>query len=106
MLTQLIELAIERGDLETTDAEYAADALAGLWFGFVNLEIKLGVRAPLTADEIEERVSKRGAFFHDRLRQWGGTMAMLRCSSRLTSCVYPNKSRTPTACVRNHLIQL
>ena len=58
LLTQLIELAIERGDLETTDAEYAADALAGLWLGFVNLEIKLGVRAPLAADEIEHRVQR------------------------------------------------
>lgn len=58
LLSKLIALAIERGELTSPNAEYAADALAGLWLGFVSLEIKLGVRAPLTANEIEERVQR------------------------------------------------
>lgn len=56
LLTQLIEQAVIKGQLPNCDPSYAADILTGLWLGFVNLEIKLGVRSPLTEVEIEGRV--------------------------------------------------
>lgn len=59
LLTKLIEQAVAKGQLPPCDSTQAADTLTGLWLGFVNLEIKLGVRPPLTDIEMEERV-KRG----------------------------------------------
>ena len=49
LLTKLVEQAIVSGQLSQCNPAQAADTLTGLWLGFVNLEIKLGVRAPLTA---------------------------------------------------------
>lgn len=56
LLTELIVYAAECGSLDVSDAVRAADELTGLWLGFVNLEIKLNVRKPLTIEEIEQRV--------------------------------------------------
>lgn len=56
LLTKLIEQAVIKGQLPKCEPSYAADILTGLWLGFVNLEIKLGVRPPLTDIEIDERV--------------------------------------------------
>lgn len=56
LLTQMISKAIEQGQLVELDPVEAADTLTGLWFGFVHLEIKLGVRSPLLLDEINKRV--------------------------------------------------
>lgn len=56
MLISLIEQAITRKELKQCDPSIAADDLAGLWLGFTNLEVKLGVRPELTASEIENRV--------------------------------------------------
>ncbi|MCW4628298.1 hypothetical protein [Marinomonas rhodophyticola] len=47
-----------KGQLPPCDSTQAADILTGLWLGFVNLEIKLGVRPPLTDIEMEERVKQ------------------------------------------------
>jgi len=58
LLTELIARAIDQGQLKAVGADHAADALTGLWLGFTNLEIKLGVRHPLTEDEIKERVER------------------------------------------------
>ena len=63
LLTELIAHAAKRGSLDVTDATRAADELTGLWLGFVNLEIKLGVRKPLTIKEIERRVGRGVAIF-------------------------------------------
>lgn len=41
----------------------AADLLTGLWLGFVNLEVKLGVRPPLTSDEVVARVKHGVSIF-------------------------------------------
>src|SRR3546814_7848015 len=57
LLTKIIADAVASGQVETDDAAYAADALTGLWLGFVNLEIKLGVRQPMERSE-ERRVGK------------------------------------------------
>lgn len=56
-LTRLIAQAMETGQLAASDPVQAADMLTGLWLGFVNLEIKLGVRPPLTKAEMEDRVT-------------------------------------------------
>lgn len=58
LLTKIIADAVASGQVETDDAAYAADALTGLWLGFVNLEIKLGVRQPMEANEIKQRVRR------------------------------------------------
>ncbi|WP_334147130.1 TetR/AcrR family transcriptional regulator [Hyphomicrobium sp.] len=63
LLTELIAHAAKRGELNVADADRAADELTGLWLGFVNLEIKLGVRAPLTIEEIEQRVVRGVSIF-------------------------------------------
>ncbi|USJ28502.1 TetR/AcrR family transcriptional regulator [Ensifer adhaerens] len=72
MLTSMIDAAMQKGDLKRSDAAVAADDLVGLWMGFVNLEIKLGVREPLTPTEIEARVRRGVANFmaiHSRSRR-------------------------------------
>ncbi len=56
LLTQIISMAIEKGQLIERDPVDVADVLTGLWLGFVNLEIKLGVRPPLKDNEIKNRV--------------------------------------------------
>lgn len=58
ILAALIEHAIARGQLRQASSAEAADALTGLWLGFVTLEIKLGVRPPLTEVEIRQRVAR------------------------------------------------
>ena len=58
LLTKLIEQAIVSGQLSPCNPAQAADTLTGLWLGFVNLEIKLGVRAPLTKSEMKDRVTQ------------------------------------------------
>lgn len=58
LLTKLIEQAIVSGQLSQCNPAQAADTLTGLWLGFVNLEIKLGVRAPLTKPEMKDRVTQ------------------------------------------------
>ncbi|MBZ7924262.1 TetR/AcrR family transcriptional regulator [Ensifer adhaerens] len=63
LLNQLIANAASRGDLNVEDVERAADELTGLWLGFVNLEVKLGVRPPLTTDEIQQRVMRGVSIF-------------------------------------------
>lgn len=57
-LIELIQNAIERYELKECDVALAADFINGLWLGFTNVEIRLGVREPLTQDEIESRVSQ------------------------------------------------
>lgn len=58
LLTKLVEQAIVSGQLSQCNPAQAADTLTGLWLGFVNLEIKLGVRAPLTKSEMKDRVTQ------------------------------------------------
>ncbi|ENX44019.1 hypothetical protein F886_03378 [Acinetobacter sp. NIPH 542] len=50
MLIALLSQAIAK------EPQVAADNLTGLWLGFTNLEVKLGVRPALSAQEIENRV--------------------------------------------------
>lgn len=56
LLTHMIATAADQGQLVELDPVDAADVLTGLWLGFVHLEIKLGVKSPLLADEINKRV--------------------------------------------------
>lgn len=63
VLKELIAASARSGALNVTDVDRAADELTGLWLGFVNLEIKLGVRAPLTTEELERRVVRGVAIF-------------------------------------------
>ncbi|GAA0324846.1 TetR/AcrR family transcriptional regulator [Psychrobacter aestuarii] len=58
LLTRLIENAIVNKELPVCESTQAADILTGMWLGFVNLEIKLGAREPLTHSEIDERVEQ------------------------------------------------
>lgn len=63
LLQDFIEDAARQGKLIVVDAEQAADELTGLWLGFANLAIKLGVRRPFTPPEIEKRVVRSIAIF-------------------------------------------
>lgn len=58
LLEDLIAAAIDRGELAAVDPHQAADVLVGLWLGFTNLEIKLGVRPQLSSKELSQRVSR------------------------------------------------
>lgn len=58
MLTEIIAQACRNEELSALDPEIAADDLTGLWLGFVNLEIKLGAREPLTSAEINRKVAR------------------------------------------------
>lgn len=58
LLEELIAAAAARGELIAADSHEAADVLAGLWLGFTNLEIKLGMRPQLSDKEMIERVAR------------------------------------------------
>lgn len=58
ILAGIIGYAMAQGQLRLANSVEAADALTGLWLGFVALEIKLGVRPPLTEVEIQQRVAR------------------------------------------------
>ncbi len=58
LLAELLRQAGHAGLYKIDDPDAAADILAGLWLGFVNLEVKLGVRPPLGDVEIDGRVRK------------------------------------------------
>ena len=58
MLTEIIAKALSKDELCALDPGVAAEDLAGLWLGFVNLEIKLGARQPLTDAEIQHKVAR------------------------------------------------
>jgi len=58
LLEELISAAVARGELAAENPCQAADALTGLWLGFTNLEIKLGMRAQLSAVELTDRVDR------------------------------------------------
>lgn len=55
-LEKLLDRAVADGLIETESTRIAADQLTGLWLGFSNLEVKLGVRPPLSIAEIEAQV--------------------------------------------------
>lgn len=75
MLTNIIAKASSKGELSGLDPETAADDLTGLWLGFVNLEIKLGAREPLTDDEISQKVSRGVNLF---LKIYGSTESVVK----------------------------
>ncbi|WP_311091376.1 TetR/AcrR family transcriptional regulator C-terminal domain-containing protein [Acinetobacter soli] len=54
MLMALLIQAIAKGELKRCEPQVAADNLTALWLGFTNLEVKLGVRPALSAQEIEK----------------------------------------------------
>ena len=78
LLTNIIAKACSRNELLAIEPAVAADNLAGLWLGFVNLEIKLGVREPLSKEEISLRVSHGVELF---LKLYGNAGAMERFSA-------------------------
>lgn len=56
LLEELLRHAIEQDVLLPVQPELAADILTGLWLGFINLEVKLGVRVPLSEKGVHDRV--------------------------------------------------
>lgn len=72
ILRNMIASAMDRGELDQADPETAADDLSGLWLGFVNLEVKLYSREPLTKPEIERRVARGIQLF----------LSLYRCPAR------------------------
>lgn len=58
LLEILLSHAVRQKLLVDVPPDIAADLLTGLWLGFVNLEIKLRVRPPLTENEVMERVRR------------------------------------------------
>ncbi|RMC36632.1 TetR/AcrR family transcriptional regulator [Paracoccus alkanivorans] len=63
LLIQLLKQGMQQGFLAQVDADVAADVLTGLWLGFVNIEVKLGVRDPLSEHEVEKRVQRGVSIF-------------------------------------------
>lgn len=56
LLEALLDKAVADGLIRKGEAAVAADQLTGLWLGFANLEVKLGVRPAFSEAEIEARV--------------------------------------------------
>lgn len=79
MLTDIIANASSRDELSALEPEVAADDLTGLWLGFVNLEIKLGARQPLTDAEIIQKVSRGVNLF---LKIYGPSDTVVRLSRK------------------------
>ncbi|PWW07587.1 TetR family transcriptional regulator [Mangrovibacter plantisponsor] len=63
MLISLIKQAVLRKEVKVCEPVMAADDLTGLWLGFTNIEVTLGVKPELTDDEIENRVDHGIAVF-------------------------------------------
>ncbi|UNK39993.1 TetR/AcrR family transcriptional regulator (plasmid) [Shinella sp. H4-D48] len=79
MLVEIIGNACARSELPALDSGVAADDLTGLWLGFVNLEIKLGAREPLTDAEISQKVSRGVDLF---LKIYGTSDTVVKLSRR------------------------
>jgi len=56
MLIALLSQAIAKGELKRCEPQTAANDLTGLWLGFTHIEVKLGIRPALSAQEIENKV--------------------------------------------------
>ncbi|WP_109468861.1 TetR/AcrR family transcriptional regulator [Albibacillus kandeliae] len=67
-LERLLDKAIVDGLIHTDSTTRAADQLTGLWLGFSNLEVKLGIRPPLTVKQVDAQVATGVAVF---LRYYG-----------------------------------
>lgn len=63
LLKELLDKAVADGLIQTGSTKVAADQLTGLWLGFSNLEVKLGVRPPLSIAEIEAQVESGAEIF-------------------------------------------
>ncbi|WP_236638486.1 TetR/AcrR family transcriptional regulator [Mangrovicoccus ximenensis] len=74
LLERLLDKAAADGLIAAPSIAVAADQLTGLWLGFSNLEVKLGVRPPLSDAEIVERVTAGVEIF---LRYYGETGVQL-----------------------------
>jgi TetR/AcrR family transcriptional repressor of mexJK operon len=62
-LTAIIQNGIDRGQAHAASASEAAGDLVGLWLGFTGIEVNLLARAPLSADEIHQRVVRGVGLF-------------------------------------------
>lgn len=62
-LARLISAAIARGELFSVDAEQAADALFGMWQGFTNFQMSLGIDVDTIRRELPERVERAVGLF-------------------------------------------
>jgi TetR/AcrR family transcriptional repressor of mexJK operon len=60
---RLIQNGIDKGQARTSSAAQAASDLIGLWLGFTGVEISLLARAPLSPDEIRQRVVRGVGLF-------------------------------------------
>lgn len=57
-LADLLRLAAERGDINVKDPEQAAEHLFGLWQGFSNFQLSLGIGAGTIRASVEQRVRR------------------------------------------------
>jgi TetR/AcrR family transcriptional repressor of mexJK operon len=62
-LANILAAAAERGELEIEDPEEAAEHLFGLWQGFSNFQLSLGVEGKKIRREIPRRVDRAIAAF-------------------------------------------
>lgn len=57
-LAGLIAAAVARGELSVTDPTHAADELFGMWQGFTNFEMALGIETGAIRDGLANRVER------------------------------------------------
>ncbi|MGC1303763.1 MAG: TetR/AcrR family transcriptional regulator [Caulobacteraceae bacterium] len=62
-LTAIIQNGIGKGQVDTPSAAEAASDLVGLWLGFTGIEINLLARAPMSTEEISQRVIRGVGLF-------------------------------------------
>lgn len=62
-LSQILAAAARRGELELTDPVEAAEHLFGLWQGFSNFQLSLGVESKIIRNEIAKRIDNGLAVF-------------------------------------------
>jgi len=67
-LTGVIAAAIARGELSAVDPEHAAEELFGMWQGFTNFQMSLGIDIDAIRRGLPERVERAVALF---LRLYG-----------------------------------
>ena len=71
-LAALLRFAMERDELVALDPHQAAEDLFGLWQGFTNFQLALGVDADAIRDDLRARVARGIALF---MRAYGPRVA-------------------------------
>ena len=93
-LAAIISAAADRGELCTNDPNQAAEHLFGLWQGFSNFQLSLGVESDAIRRTLETRVERGLAVF---MRAYG--RPSLETTEPATSNLEPPNTGPPSRCV-------